>query len=692
MPRHISEQYHTGPLTKPALRTHLQTMFALYDAMKEMIPRRGSRSPRGRVITLTMILACCATTLLASTVSDVGVHPLDPLTTDEIAVAVGVLRASGKTGPDSRFPLIALDEPPKPEALGCCTEGRRPPRRAFVIVYERAANATFEAVVDLSAHRLLDWRARRGVQPPILGEEYAMTAEIVRADPAWRSAMLRRGVSDIENVHVDPWPVGGLMSLGGHRLVAAVSYYRGTSGNPYLRPIEGVVAYVDLNARRVLRLLDSGLVPVPRSGQELDEQSLSPLRPASPPLDAPPSSEPGFRLDGNRVDWQNWRFRLGFHPREGLVLHSVTYQDRGRPRPVLYRASVSEVFVTYTRPAADWVFRDAFDEGEYDLGRWANSLEPGTDVPARATFVDVVVANERGEPYQIPRAVALYERDGGLLWKHADYLKSNESRRARQLVVSWIANQGNYEYGFNWIFHQDGAVEMEALLTGIVLPRAITAFPEASRDRHARPMTPEIEAVHHQHWLSFRLDVDVDGPRNTVVEVNPVPAPSARATAGFEAKETVLRRERAAARRIAASRTWKVINPDVRSELGRPVGYELIPGGNAVPLASAASVTRRRAGFAEAHLWVTPYDPAQRYAAGDYPNQNATADGLPQWTKANRQVENVDVVLWYTMGITHLTRTEDWPVMPVHRAGFRLAPSGFFSANPALDVPKSRTP
>src|SRR5262245_12297384 len=643
----------------------------------------------GRPFALAMIVACCATPLLARAVSDVGVHPLDPLTTDEMAVAVGVLRASGKVGPASRFPLIALHEPPKPEVLGCCTDGRQPPRRAFVIVYERAANATYEAVVDLAVRRLLDWRARPGVQPPILGEEYAMAAEVVRADPAWRSAMLRRGIKDIENIHVDPWPVGGRMSWGGRRMIAAVSYYRGSSSNPYLRPIEGVVAYVDLNARRVLRLREGGIVPVPRSGQELDQQSLSPLRPASPPLESAPSGEPGFILDGSQVDWQNWQFRLAFHPREGLVLHSVTYLAHGRARPVLYRASVSEVFVTYTHPAADWVFRDAFDEGEFDLGRWANRLEPGTDVPARATFVDAVVANEQGEPYQIPRAVALYERDGGLLWKHAVYPKSNESRRARQLVVTWIANQGNYEYGFNWIFQQDGALEAEALLTGIVMPRAIAASVGVSRNRHGRPVTSASEAVHHQHWLSFRLDVDVDGPRNTVVEVNAIPSSSGVA-GGFEAKETVLRRERAAARRIASSRTWKVINPAVRGELGRPVGYELIPGDNAVPLASPASSARRRAGFTEAHLWVTPHHPAQRYAAGDYPNQNAIADGLPQWTKANRQVENVDIVLWYTMGVTHLPRTEDWPVMPVHRVGLRLVPSGFFSANPALDVPRPR--
>ena len=42
---------------------------------------------------------------------------------------------------------------------------------------------------------------------------------------------------------------------------------------------------------------------------------------------------------------------------------------------------------------------------------------------------------------------------------------------------------------------------------------------------------------------------------------------------------------------------------------------------------------------------------------------------------------------WYTFGVTHFPRPEDWPVMPVEYCGFQLIPVGFFDANPALDIP-----
>ena len=85
--------------------------------------------------------------------------------------------------------------------------------------------------------------------------------------------------------------------------------------------------------------------------------------------------------------------------------------------------------------------------------------------------------------------------------------------------------------------------------------------------------------------------------------------------------------------------------------------------------------------------WVTPYDPAQRRAAGDFPNQHPGGAGLPAWTAADRTLVGREVVVWHTFGVTHVPRPEDWPVMPVETTGFQLLPSGFFDRNPALDVP-----
>ena len=136
-----------------------------------------------------------------------------------------------------------------------------------------------------------------------------------------------------------------------------------------------------------------------------------------------------------------------------------------------------------------------------------------------------------------------------------------------------------------------------------------------------------------------------------------------------------------------AARNWLVVNPSVANALGQPVGYQLVPHGNVLPFAHEDASVIRRAAFITRHLWVTPFAAGERFPAGEYPNQHPGGAGLPDWTRADRLIENTDIVLWYTLGSHHIPRPEDWPVMPVERAGLTLRPFGFFDANPALDMP-----
>ncbi len=621
-------------------------------------------------------------------------HPLDPLSKEEITTAVEVLKAAGKVSESSRFPIIVLHEPPKAEVLSY-KPGDPMRREAFVVVYERASNQTFEAIVDLKARQLLSWKEIAGVQPAFMIEDVLLTQSIVRADPLWQEAMKKRGITDFQKVQIEPWPAGyfGFPDEEGVRLVRGVSLYRGDSKNPYARPIEGVIAVVNLNAKKVIKVEDSGVVPVPEATADLDEKSVGELRAAPKPLHIIQPEGKSFEVRGHEVRWQNWRFRYALHPREGLVLYTVSYEDRGKARSLLYRASLSELVVPYGDPSAGWFFRNAFDVGETGIGKLALPLEARTDVPDNAILFSTVFAGEAGGAYEQPRTVALYERDGGVLWKHVDYLTNhNESRRARELVLSWFANVGNYEYGFNWVFQQDGTLEMEVLLTGIMAAKAVSGGKQHG-DSYGHIVAQGIEAVHHQHFFNFRLDLDVDGTSNSVLEQNVEalpPGPKNPYHNAFVMKETLLRKELEAQRRLnlASGRKWRVINPSVKNELGQEVGYLLFPGENALPYAGPQSWISKRAGFMQAHLWVTQYEPTQINAAGYYVNQSRGGDGLPRWIKANRSIVNQDIVLWYTMGVTHIPRPEEWPVMGVHRAGFKLMPYGFFSRNPALTVPK----
>ncbi|HMB05017.1 MAG TPA: hypothetical protein VKP69_14910, partial [Isosphaeraceae bacterium] len=480
----------------------------------------------------------------------VSPHPLDPLSKDEIATAVRVLKSRGEVGPGDRFPMIVLDEPPK-DAVWGFKPGDPVRRRAFAVVYDREAPRLCEAVVDLGDRRLASWREVPGAQPGFHGEDYRIVAEIVRADPRWKEAIKRRGIEDPDEILLETWGPGSDLRPDerGGRAARVICYDRGRSRNPYARPIEGLVVSVDLRAKRVLRVQDTG-GPIAKADTDFASKSIGPTRTAPKPLRIAQPEGASFEVRGREVRWQNWRFRFALHPREGLVLYTVGYEDRGRFRPILYRAALSEMVVPYGDPGPGWSFRNAFDEGEYGFGSLADSLEPGTDCPANATFFDEAFPNDDGVTFrEIPRAVALFERDGGVLWRHASHdTAGTESRRARQLVLTSFTTLGNYTYGFEWIFHQDGALELEVVHTGIMLVKAAETAMAPPHGGDATPFGYEVDAglvaIHHQHFFNVRLDLDVDGVANSVVELTTEALPEGPENPhgnAFVMRETLLR-------------------------------------------------------------------------------------------------------------------------------------------------------
>jgi primary-amine oxidase len=405
-------------------------------------------------------------------------------------------------------------------------------------------------------------------------------------------------------------------------------------------------------------------------------------------------SRPSFTVDGYEVRWQKWRFRVGFTSREGLVLHQLAYEDQGRIRPILYRASLSEMQVPYGDPTRTHSKKNAFDVGEYGIGRMANSLRLGCDCVGTIHYFDAHMVNMAGEVETIENAVCMHEEDYGTLWKHSDWRTNHsEVRRSRRLVISFFATVGNYDYGFFWYLYQSGEIQLEVKLTGCL---SVGAYPPGVQPTHGVLVAPQLYAPIHQHYFNFRLDMDVDGPGNSVYEVDTIADPLGPANpydGSYRPRYTLISNQLEAARDAAPAigRAWLVVNPSRRNAVGQPTGYKIMPGADvALPFAHDGASLLRRAGFIRHNLWVTAYDPAQRYASGDYINQNPAPDGLEQWIKRDRPLANTDVVAWYSFGVHHIPRPEDWPVMPVAYAGFMLKPSGFFEQNPAMDVAPPR--
>jgi primary-amine oxidase len=346
--------------------------------------------------------------------------------------------------------------------------------------------------------------------------------------------------------------------------------------------------------------------------------------------------------------------------------------------------------VPYGDPSPTQHRKNAFDQGEYGLGYLTNSLALGCDCLGEIRYLDVTLCDSAGKPYVIPNAICLHEEDDGILWKHIDFRTQHaEVRRSRRLVASFITTVGNYEYAFYWRFYQDGTIEHDIKLTGIMTTGTVGPGRNAP---YGQLLNDEgLYSPIHQHFFNYRLDLDVNGQDNAVYEVNTVAPPSGDENPhgnAFRAVSTLLERETDARRVVhqASNRYWKIVNRTRRNRIGEPVAYRLVPQSGTLPYWAEDSYIARRAGFASKHLWVTPNDPTELYAGGTYPNQNPGPDGLPVWTERDRELVDRDVVVWYSFGSHHVPRLEDWPVMPAQHVGFKLEPCGFFDENPALDV------
>jgi primary-amine oxidase len=618
-------------------------------------------------------------------------HPLRRLSADELRRAKAVLAEHGLVGEHTRFTYVGLEEPPKQEVLGF-RPGDPVDRRVRAILLDASSGAATDVVASLTrgavdSQRALD-PARDGQPPVILGDLEAVD-EIVKGDNGWRAAMARRGITDLDLVRPCPLSAGsfGLPGERGRRILRVLSFVQDHErDHPWAHPVDGLVAYVDLIERRVIELIDMAELPVPREQGNFDDPAaVGPPRTSLKPIRIVQPDGPSFTIDGDEVTWEGWRLRIGFDAREGLTLHQLSLWDR----PVVYRASIAEMVVPYADPSPARFWQNYFDAGEYLLGQQVNPLMLGCDCLGEIRYFDVVLPTEDGEPRKVRGAICMHEEDVGVAWKHSDlFTGSAETRRQRRLVISTFAAIGNYDYGFYWYLYLDGTIELEVKATGVLFT---SAYLEGSR--WATQVAPGLAAPYHQHMFSARLDMTVDGVDNAVDEVQlerlPMGPDNPHGNA-FTRRVTRLARESDGARTADASvgRTWHVVNPARRNRFGQPVAYALYPQGPPLLAADPAASISRRAAFATRHLWVTRYHPAQRYAAGDLPNQHPGGAGLPAYVAADREIDGRDIVLWHTFGMTHFPRPEDWPVMPVAHCGFALRPVGFFDRNPILDLPR----
>jgi primary-amine oxidase len=634
-------------------------------------------------------------------------YPLDPLSLDEIQVAITTVK---KAHGDVFFNVVSLHEPRKAEMQAWLEKPDSTPvpsRVADIVVIAPGAKV-YDGLVDLHQKTVIKWEYMEGVQPIITMEELQAVEHVIRKDPKVIEQCEISGIpkEDMHKVYCDPWTIGYDERHGNLvRLQQALMYYRPSiDDNQYQYPLDFCPIYdsakgeiIDIDIPKVRRPLSKApaLNYHPAAVEERGgyRNDLKPINITQP-------EGVSFKLTGREIEWQNWKLHIGFNYREGIVLNNITYKDKGTVRPIFYRLSLAEMVVPYGNPEHPHQRKHAFDLGEYGAGYMTNSLSLGCDCKGSIHYLDAHFPTRAGGVRTIKNAICIHEEDDGILFKHSDFRDdSTIVTRARKLIIQQVFTAANYEYAIQWVFHQDGTIQPDIRLTGILNTYVMDV--DEDTKGWGTQVHPGVNAHNHQHLFCLRIDPNIDGPKNTVFMADAVPSdapvgsPENYYGNAFYAKRTKLATTGQAKTDYngATSRTWDICNTNVLNPYSKkPVSYKLVSREVPGLLPKEGSLVWKRAGFARHAVHVTKYSDDQFWPAGRHVPQTSgdPSRGLPEWVgDGSESIDNEDIVLWHTFGVTHIPAPEDFPVMPAEPITLLLRPRNFFTSNPVMDVPPS---
>lgn len=639
-------------------------------------------------------------------------HPLDALTVDEYWKTYNLLQSAGKLAEKTIFASVLLREPPKAQVLAW-KPGKPMPRKVDAVLL--TDGKSYEAVIDVTAGKIDSYTELKNFQAPMTETEMHGFDDVLKKDPRVMEALTKRGITDTRLVTCYVTPAGyvGLPEQEeGKRIGWGGCTYSANAKYGWDREIPGIFFVVDIAGRKIVRFSDYGAVPIPPTSSLYDADGGIALPGTQPILTSQPNG-PSFSIKDGEVSWQNWKFRFRLDPRVGPVVNLVTYMDEGKPRSVLYEGALSEMYVPYQDPEETWNSHVFLDAGEYFVntgsGGIIKPLQAGIDCPAYATFFSGTFVHDNGTPYIRPQLACMFERvSGDPAWRHWDEdTYAISGRPTRELVFRTVATVGNYDYLFDWRFEQDASITVGVGATGILEVKAVKdqradgklsanmegTDTDGKSVQFGQLVAPGTSAVDHDHYFSYRLDLDVDGTKNSLMVDKLVPFKLPETSLGrkwiWAMKPEMVATEGDAKLNVSLDHPamWRFANEGVKNSLGQNTSFEIMPGETGISLLPSSEWPQKRAGFSEHSLWVTPYDPNERYVSGVYVMGSKGEDSLPEWVKQNRSIMNTDIVAWYTVGFHHVPRAEDWPQMPIMWHTFSLRPFDFLNKNPTMDLP-----
>lgn len=634
-------------------------------------------------------------------------HPFDSVTDAEIRIAAKLVKDSHAAADNVHFVQIDRLDPPKQDMIKYLDAERvgaaLPNISRVLYCYYYTNTLTFnKALVNvLIGHVITKTQLPNGTVGPFLPEDVMEWEEHCMQHPIVLAEIEKLKLPQGYSVRTDPWIYATDDANEKRPLVQFYMYVLANNGhsesNHYSLPLKFSPVF-EAQTMKYIRMdylpggYDETTTPtqpwqvVPGVEYHPDLNGEASLREVKPLIVSQPEGA-SFSVEGSKIKWLGWEFRVATTAREGFAVYDGWFKGR----QVFYRISLSEMTVPYADPRAPYHRKQAFDLGDCGFGVNGNSLKLGCDCLGVIKYLDGKTINSKGEPQVLPSTVCLHEQDAGILYKHMNYRNMNAVvARKREFVVQTIATVANYEYALNLKFTNDGIIDIEVRATGILSTMPID---ENITVPWGTVVGPNVMAAYHQHILSFRIDPAVDGHKNSVLyeDVEKMPVSKLNPYGiGFVTKKTFQEKAGYIEQSPFTNRTYKIVNENRINPVSKgPVGYKVQMPAKQMLMADPDSFNSKRATFATQQLWVTKYKDHQLFAAGEFTNQSQTDTGLGDWVKGEDPVRNEDVVVWATMGFTHIPRVEDFPVMPVETHNIHLVPANFFDRNPGLDLPQA---
>lgn len=640
--------------------------------------------------------------------TDVPHHPLDPLTLQELYKVRTIIKSHAlfKNSPYALHSVVLQD----PDKLLVSTWHKPhplPPRIASVIARVNGLSHVLTLNINTGELTVNDIGPLSGY-PTMTIEDMTSATWAPFANADFNRTIIQRGV-DLVDVACLPISTGWFGRKDeGRRLIKVQCYSMKDTANFYMRPIEGLTVLVDLDTKQVVEITDQGRnIPIPKAADtdyrysaqnKNSPQKIKLLNPIS--IEQPKG--PSFIIeDLHTVKWANWEFHLKPDPRAGVIISRAMFRDpgSGEMRSVMYKGFASELFVPYMDPTDAWYFKTYMDAGEYGFGLQAMPLDPLNDCPRNAYYMDGVFAAADGTPYVRSNMICVYESYAGDIgWRHSESpitgLGIREVRPKVTLVVRMAASVANYDYIVDWEFQTDGLIRVKVGLSGILMVKG-TPYVNMNQvnhqeNLHGTLLSENVIGIIHDHYITFYLDMDIDGSDNSFVKVNlkrqeTSPGESPRRSY-LKAVRNVAKTEKDAQIKFKLydPSEFHVINQGKKTRVGNPVGYKVVPGGTAASLLDLDDPPQKRGAFTNNQIWVTPYNQTEQWAGGLFVYQSQGEDTLAVWSDRNRPIENKDIVVWYTLGFHHIPCQEDFPIMPTVSSSFDIKPVNFFESNPIL--------